>query len=154
MTCSHNAYEVSFRQALQALAEMEHDWLEMLKQGILPRHEVHHAIAALTTGKALHVDIKRDDENGMFADPHWVDSADMMDIVKATVAGQLAPVADMSDDEAFLSNISMEMKADSLEWCEIHVLPKLRHLTDATLIRMIAALDKHGSVRLKPDLLH
>lgn len=60
----------------------------------------------------------------------------------------------MSDDEAFLSNISPEMKADALEWCEIHVLPKLRHLTDATLIRMIAALDKHGSVRLKPDLLH
>ena len=120
----------------------------------LMRHEVFHAIAALTTGKALHVDIKRDDEGGMLTDPYWVDSTDLLDIVKCTVAGQLAPVLDMSDDEAFLSNISMEMKDDSIEWCKIHVLPKLRHLTDATLIRMIEALDKHGAVRLKPDLLH
>ncbi len=44
MTCSHNAYEVSFRQAFDALAELEQSWLEMLKQGILPRHEVQLAI--------------------------------------------------------------------------------------------------------------
>jgi hypothetical protein len=120
----------------------------------LMRHEVHHAIAALTTGKAAYVDIKRDGEGGMFADPHWVDSTDLMDIVKCTIAGQLSPVSDMSDDLAFLSNVSPRLKDDATEWCEIHVAPKLRHLTDATLIRMIEALDKHGSVRLKPDLLH
>ena len=31
-------YEVSFRQALDALADVERQWLEMLRQGILPRH--------------------------------------------------------------------------------------------------------------------
>ena len=120
----------------------------------LMRHEVFHAIAALTTGKAAYADIKRDDDGGMLTDPHWVDSTDLLDIVKATVAGQLAPVSDMSDDEAFLGNIPLRMQDNALAWCEIYVAPKLRHLTDATLIRMIAALDKHGSVRLKPDLLH
>ncbi len=120
----------------------------------LMRHEIFHAIGALTTGKALYADIKRDDDGGMLTDPHWVNDTDMMDIVKCTIAGQLAPVADMSDDESFLSNISPEMKDDALAWCEIHVLPKLKHLTDSTLIRMIEALDKHGAVRLKPDLLH
>jgi hypothetical protein len=47
MTCLHNAYEVSFRQALDALAVVEQDWLEMLKQGILPRREVQLAIRDL-----------------------------------------------------------------------------------------------------------
>ena len=120
----------------------------------LMRHEVHHAIAALTTGKAAFVDIKRHDEGGMVTDPYWVDGTDMMDVVRCTIAGQLAPVADMSDDLAFLSNIPDAMKDDARAWCEIHVAPKLRNITDATLIRMIEALDRHGAVRLRPDVLH
>ena len=120
----------------------------------LMRHEIFHAIAALTTGKALYVDIKRHDEGGMVTDPYWVNDTDLLDVVKCTIAGQLSPVADMSDDLAFLSNISPEMKADATEWCKIHVAPKLRNITDTTLVRMIEALDKHGAVRLKPDLIH
>jgi hypothetical protein len=40
-------YDVSFRQALQALADVEGQWLGMLKQGVLSRHEVQLALRDL-----------------------------------------------------------------------------------------------------------
>ena len=46
MTCSRNS-DVSFRQAFDALADVEDQWLEMLRQGILPRYEVQAAIKDL-----------------------------------------------------------------------------------------------------------
>ena len=46
MACSHN-YEVSFRQAFDALVDVESQYLEMLKLGILPRHEVQAAVRDL-----------------------------------------------------------------------------------------------------------
>ena len=46
MNSSHN-YAVSFRQALDSLADVESQWLEMLRQGILPRYEVQAAIRDL-----------------------------------------------------------------------------------------------------------
>ena len=51
MACLHSTYEVSFRQVLDALALMEQDWLDMLKQGKLPRHEVQAAIRDLYLAK-------------------------------------------------------------------------------------------------------
>ena len=121
----------------------------------LMRHEVAHAIAALQTGNCVHADIERcPDEGGMFTNPKWADNTDMVDLLRCTVAGRLAPVADMSDDDGFLDNVPAELVAQAFAWCEAHVAAKVASVTDKELIKMVLALNKHGTVRIMADQLH